>query len=833
MNLTDILQLLNGADPEYQDAITTEALQATKDMLWVPNPGPQTEAFFSEADEVFYGGQAGGGKTDLEIGLSLTGHTRSLLLRRTNKEALGLVERMAEIVGSRDGWSSQAGIWRLPSKATVEIGGVQLEEDKQKYKGSPHDLICVGRGTPVLMADGKYKPVESVQVGDHVATLEGARRVLRAFRVTDRKAVRVTTGGVDQIQSASHRLFTERGWLSSDDLYAPQTCSRPRVYRAAYRYYARVKQIFLEFAPRLLLCTFYQPRVGLSVRAILGLIHPRGPVSYGRPQDRGIFSGGSCVSSPGRPPLPLSFGLSRPRALRRAASETFACLRLAYHAVFGAHDALAPGDFPVGCRAEFRLRGERPPFLPGLLRVATDDPALFLPPAGAALPTPTGFARGGVGHTPTRTRPIHRYPHPYGKGTRSTAADLFSSPWAISDVVVDELFDLEVEEVNHFITFGGLINKNCFDEVSDFTESQYTFIITWNRSAVPGQRCRVLAAGNPPTRPEGLWVIKRWAAWLDPQHPRPANPGELRWYTAGPDGDEIEVDGPGPHLINGEQITARSRTFIPAELADNPDLVATDYASVLAALPPELRAAYRDGNFGTALRDDAYQTIPTQWIREAQARWKPQPPVGVPMCAIGVDVAQGGDDNTVLAPRYDGWYPPLITIPGKETPDGKAVAGHVVRHRRSDAKVIVDLGGGWGGDALAHMAANGIDAVGYMGVKKSMRRTQDGKIKFTNVRTEAYWRFREALDPSQEHGSPIALPQDAELVADLCAPKYSVGPNGLAVEPKETVVKRLGRSPDRGDAVVMAWYQGLKQVNIEGGWKGRKVTPKVITKRGR
>jgi hypothetical protein len=44
---------------------------------------------------------------------------------------------------------------------------------------------------------------------------------------------------------------------------------------------------------------------------------------------------------------------------------------------------------------------------------------------------------------------------------------------------------------------------------------------------------------------EGLWVIKHWAPWLDPLHPRPARPGELRWFTTGPDGEDIEVDGRG------------------------------------------------------------------------------------------------------------------------------------------------------------------------------------------------------------------------------------------------------------------------------------------------
>jgi hypothetical protein len=367
----------------------------------------------------------------------------------------------------------------------------------------------------------------------------------------------------------------------------------------------------------------------------------------------------------------------------------------------------------------------------------------------------------------------------------------------------------------------------CFDEVSDFTESQYTFIIGWNRSANPKQRCRVVAAGNPPTQPEGLWVLKRWGAWLDPTHPNPAQFGELRYYTTSEDGHEIEVEGRGPHIINGEEVYARSRTFIPAKLSDNPDLAATDYASILAALPEEYRAAYRDGSFTAGLRDDAFQAIPTSWVRAAQNRWTSVPPVGVPMCAIGVDVAQGGDDQTVIAIRHDGWYPQLKVIPGKQTPDGKRVAAEVIAVRRDSAKVIIDLGGGWGGDAYGHLKENGIDTVGYMGVKSTTKRTVDKQIKFFNVRSEAYWRFREALDPSQPQGSPIMLPEDPELVADLCAPKYEITPQGLKVEAKVSVVERLGRSPDKGDAVVMAWWDGIKQANVEGGWKGRRTTPTV------
>ena len=82
--------------------------------------------------------------------------------------------------------------------------------------------------------------------------------------------------------------------------------------------------------------------------------------------------------------------------------------------------------------------------------------------------------------------------------------------------------------------------------------------------------------------------------------------------------------------------------------------------------------------------------------------------------------------------------------------------------------------------------------------------------RFANKRAEAYWRFREALDPDQDGGSLVALPDDAELRADLAAPKFSITPRGILIESKDDIRKRLGRSPGKSDAVVMAWSEGEK-----------------------
>jgi hypothetical protein len=241
-----------------------------------------------------------------------------------------------------------------------------------------------------------------------------------------------------------------------------------------------------------------------------------------------------------------------------------------------------------------------------------------------------------------------------------------------------------------------------------------------------------VAAGNPPTTPEGLWVLKRWAAWLDPNHPNPAKPGELRWYTTGEEGKEIEVDGPGPHIINGEEITARSRTFIPAKLSDNPDLAATGYAATLAALPKSCAPPIATAS---SMRPEG-RRLPVHPDKLGPGRTgalDAAPPDGVPMCSIGVDVAQGGRDNTVLAARHDGWYAPLVVVPGKETPDGASVAGLVVSKRRDNATIVLDMGGGYGGAAYEWLTNNGTEVKAYKGSEAGLGRTAEGKLKFFNV----------------------------------------------------------------------------------------------------
>jgi hypothetical protein len=131
------------------------AVKITATMAWVPNPGPQAQAFLCEADELFYGGEAGGGKTDLGIGLALTAHKRSLLLRRINKDAVKIKPRIEEIVGHDNGYNGQLQRWRLGERQ-IDIAGCEQESDKQRFKGDPHDLIVFDEGTDFLESQYRY-----------------------------------------------------------------------------------------------------------------------------------------------------------------------------------------------------------------------------------------------------------------------------------------------------------------------------------------------------------------------------------------------------------------------------------------------------------------------------------------------------------------------------------------------------------------------------------------------------------------------------------------------------------------------------------------------------
>jgi hypothetical protein len=341
-----------------------------------------------------------------------------------------------------------------------------------------------------------------------------------------------------------------------------------------------------------------------------------------------------------------------------------------------------------------------------------------------------------------------------------------------------------------------------FDELPQFSRTQYRFLIGWNRTTDPHQRCRVVGAGNPPTTAEGRWVIEEWAPWLDDKHHNPALPGEVRWYTV-VDGVLTWVPDGQPFQHKGELLQPRSRTFIPARLKDNPVLETTGYGSVLQAMPEPLRSQMLYGDFRAGLEDDAWQVIPTAWVEAAMKRWTPDSHGNKPLTSVGADIARGGSAKTVLAKRYGTWFSPLLKYPGKSTPDGPAVGALIADAVKENTEAVANLDMiGVGAAVMDECQRRGIRYVGTNFAATATKRDIYGVIDFVNIRAFAYWYLRDMFDPKQKQN--LQLPKDPELLADLTAPRYKAVPGGIQLESKEDLVKRLGRSPDCGDAVVYA-----------------------------
>jgi predicted phage terminase large subunit-like protein len=135
-----------------------------------------------------------------------------------------------------------------------------------------------------------------------------------------------------------------------------------------------------------------------------------------------------------------------------------------------------------------------------------------------------------------------------------------------------------------------------FDQLEDFTESQFFYMLSRNRST-SGVQPYVRGTCNPDA---DSWLANFIAWWIDPETglPIPERAGVLRWFVRvdgviiwGDSADELEETHP-------EQL-AKSVTFIPAKLEDNRILEEIDprYRANLMALPFVERERLLGGNW--------------------------------------------------------------------------------------------------------------------------------------------------------------------------------------------------------------------------------------------
>jgi len=378
-----------------------------------------------------------------------------------------------------------------------------------------------------------------------------------------------------------------------------------------------------------------------------------------------------------------------------------------------------------------------------------------------------------------------------------------------------------------------------FDEATNFLISQIRFLLGWLRTTVAGQRCQALFTFNPPTSAEGRWVIEFFAPWLDAKFPNRAKPGEIRYAASlpaspsHPNGRDLWVGGPKPFvLVDGEPcydfdraayspddiITPQSRTFIPSRISDNPYLLGTGYMAQLQSLPEPLRSQMLKGDFAAGMEDDPWQVIPTAWVEAAQARWSK--PHALPrMDSVGVDVARGGKDQTVISRRHGQWYDELLVYPGTETPDGPKVAGLVIANMRDRAPIHIDVIG-VGASPYDFLRQAAQQTIGVNVAEGADSTDKSGRLNFSNLRSQLWWKLREDLDPANNTG--IALPPDQRLLVDLCAPQWRLQGKTIFVESREQIIERIGRSPDYASAVILARMDTPRRADLPGAHNGRR-----------
>lgn len=201
--------------------------------------------------------------------------------------------------------------------------------------------------------------------------------------------------------------------------------------------------------------------------------------------------------------------------------------------------------------------------------------------------------------------------------------------------------------------------------------------------------------------------------------------------------------------------------------------------------------------------------IPLSWVQAANQRWIEwndrfdgvHEPKGRKV--FGVDVARFGDDKTAIATRQGDVVMGVETFSKLDTTQTSGLVEARLRGTVQGLAVVDVVGVGAG--VVDQLRRAQCSVRPFNGAQATKRRDASGSWKFPNQRVASWYHLRELLDPAL--GASLCLPPDDDLTADLTAPTYEPRTGGfLWVEDKQSVRKRLGHSPDLGDAVAMACF---------------------------
>ncbi len=214
------------------------------------------------------------------------------------------------------------------------------------------------------------------------------------------------------------------------------------------------------------------------------------------------------------------------------------------------------------------------------------------------------------------------------------------------------------------------------------------------------------------------------------------------------------------------------------------------------------------GKFPTTGKDTL---IPLAWIDRAVERWRDHTEklrdgsaTASGEKVLGVDVARFGTDATVRTFR-EGFYVAWQRETNQE--DTMQTAGRVALDlaEKEGMSVNIDVIG-LGAGVYDRLKEQG-KPVHAINVAEA---ASDPEM-FANLRAEGYWHLRNLFETDA-----IMIPPDDDLADEITQLKYKVVSSSgkIRIEEKEEMKKRLGRSPDRADSLMLSVITPAQQQEV-------------------
>jgi len=530
--------------------------------FWTPQPGPQLEAATCPADFTFFGGSRGGGKSDCLLGRQLRGaelykgRWNGLMLRRKYKEFQEMRRRIDILIqnglpAERIGGDQQTNYLRVKNGAQVILAAIDRLERVNDHVGQQY---CVAENTPIIMADGSFRPIQNVTSGDMVITLEGPKKVLHRMSPRIDLCVEAITPFGSQVHPIQHPILTASGWQSYASILDAYSITTEEIPRGSSL---------------------------LPVVSVLSVLY-KPPQRQFRSLETSTIRHNSCISSKqdceiGEHLRSLCLDRQQPPAPQQHSSD-YEFLRFFSGGI--AYEQLGLG-IAADCQSNYfsglYLHDEQP--LGQTRSVLSGTPLQD----DVALPFRFSQYMRGVQGSIQEYIPggVSQYRHPYSGLVREVSEENVFSACLISFYGKAKVYDLTVEDANHYITGDSLlVNKNSevgIDECTTFPF--FTKMVDKLKGSVRspyGVPCHIFGTGNP------------------------GGPGhnEVKEYFKLGTGSGVEPKTIMYHKLEGD--FQETRIFIPSFLKDNRILCENDplyVARLLSIKDPALKKAWIKGDW--------------------------------------------------------------------------------------------------------------------------------------------------------------------------------------------------------------------------------------------